>query len=144
MMQTFRPEPNLPPGAYQTYAISQPRATHTRVASCEEVNCVAQCNGWVTSVDVSTELGRRQSHYIRALSGRRFTFSQAGSMQTFEFPPGERCFREHRISLDRPSLFLKIGGDWRAYGPLVQMKPADWVDDFAEHQDGIVSRMRRG
>lgn len=106
---------------------------------------MAHASGWITNVDISTELGRKQSYYIRVHSGRHFTMSQAGSMQTFEFPAGERCFRGHTVSLDRPALYLKQAGDWRErFGTAQRMKPADWVDDFAEHQDNLTTKIKRG
>lgn len=144
-MSLFRIEPQLPPGAYQTYALMRPERTHSRVATCGEVDCGSHRSGWITNVDLGTELGRKQSWYIRTQSGRGFTMSQAGTMQTFEFPPGQQCFKQHRIQLDVEPLYVKVGGDWRSRTSApVTMRPADWVEDFAEHQDKIITIQKKG
>lgn len=140
----FRLDPKMPVHAYQTYGITRPPGTHSRRATCAEVDCVASARGWSTKVDVSTDLGRRQANYIRLASGRSYTHSQKGTVVTFMFAAGQRCFAEHRVNVERPSLFLKRGGDWRAGWDAVQMRDVDWVDDFANHQQDIAERIERG
>jgi hypothetical protein len=141
----FRITPALPVQAFTTYQVSTPPATHARPATCAEVECQAQANGWRTTVDVGTELGRRQANYIRLQSGRTFTATEAGTLVTFEFPAGQRCFTEHRVSLERPAFYLKRGGDWRgATSPARRMSAQDWVDDFAEHQQGLADHRTKG
>lgn len=141
----FRIVPKMPVGAYQTYQTIRPRATHSRPASCADVNCQASARGWRTKVDVSTPLGGRQASYIRMKSGRAFTVKQEGDLVTFTFPPGQRCFAEHRVNIERPTLYVKRGGDWRAYtSESVRMRDVDWVDDFANHQADQAEHRGRG
>lgn len=141
-----RIQPAMPVNAYQTYQAVRPTKTHTRVATCREVDCSAYANGWTTTVaDVSTDLGRRQANYIRLKSGRAYTAAQTGNAVTFTFPPGQKCFAEHRVDIDKPTIFLKRGGDWRAmtFEP-VRLSAADWVDDFANHQSKLAETIEKG
>lgn len=147
MFQLNRPEPAMPVQAYQTYQAVRPTATHSRPATCKEVECRAHANGWKTTVDVSTPTGRRQANYIRMQSGRSFTAEQpgGGTLVTFTFPAGQRCFAEHRVNIERPTLYLRRGGDWRGTTfEAVRLKEADWVDDFANHQIKLAETMERG
>jgi hypothetical protein len=143
MSQPFRVEPNLPVGNYVTYSIRSPIETHTRAATCAEVECDAYTNGWVTTIDVATDLGQRQDAFIRAYSDRSFTEERVGAtLVRFTFPPGQRCFVSdtHRISLDRPEFYVRRGGDHRGNptGERNYYPHADaWVNDFGEHQDRI-------
>lgn len=145
MTTPFRLPPKLPVQAYQTYQIWSPVQTHTRRATCAEVECPASLKGWTTVIDVATPLGARQANYIRLASGRHFTATEAGTLVTFTFPAGQRCFAEHRVRLDRPELFLRRGGDWRAQtSEPVHLRAIDWIDDFANHQIGLAERIKRG
>jgi hypothetical protein len=136
-----RPDPVLSPASYKTYAIIQPEETHFRSATCEEVQCGAYERGWKTRVDETTELGQMQAAFIRVRARRRFHEEHnVEGMTDFVFPPGQECFAEHKISLERPPLFLVRGGDWRANprGERRLHTRADlWVEDFAEHQDRL-------
>ena len=154
----FRLDPIMDPRGYQTYQILAPVQTHTRPASCEEVDCEYWRNGWITRVDTSTPLGARQANYIRLHSGRRFTtgFGLDGEEDThddvfalvmFHFPPGQQCFTQHRVPLDRPATFLRVGGDHRGNptGERVKHSSAeDWRDDLGEHLDKIRDQRERG
>lgn len=141
----FRIAPKMPVGAYQTYQSVRPRATHTRKATCLEVDCQANKIGWKTTIDTATELGRRQANYIRLKAGRAHTIRTVGDRVTFYFPAGQTCFAEHLVGVDRPALFIKQGGDWRAHtSPPVRMRAADWVDDFANHQADLAEKIERG
>lgn len=137
--QPNRITPRLAVEQVKTYAIRAPKETHTRQARCEEVNCQAQQSGWSTVVDETSDLGRRQAHYIRTEAGRRFTVRKLAGQTVFRFPPGEQCFQEHRVSLDRPELYLVHGGDWRGATTKARIhsSPDAWVNDFGEHQDRI-------
>lgn len=133
----YRIEPAMGPEAYKTYAIRAPRSTHQRKASCREVECAGYRYGWVTRIDENTDLGKRQAAYIRALSGRRFQESLEGGLVEFQFYPGQTCFREHFVSLDREPQYLAVGGDWRGNprGERQEFKSFDsWVNDFGDHQ----------
>lgn len=145
----YRLDPFLDPRAYQTYQILAPVQTHYRPASCQEVDCEHWRNGWVTRIDVSTDLGARQANYIRLQSGRHFTVTQAAdaSKVTFRFPGGQRCFTAHRVPLERPAHFLRLGGDWRGNptGERVKHSSAEaWRDDMGEHLEKIRDQRERG
>lgn len=146
--QVFRLDPAMGPEAYKTYQIAAPISTHTRSGSCKEAGCLAYQHGWQTSVDESSELGRRQAHYIRRQSGRAFKETNENGFTTFMFEAGQRCFAEHRISLDRPALFIVKGGDWRGnptgIRPRRHARPEDWVEDFAEHQQTLADELDKG
>lgn len=144
-MDPFRIAPKMGVTAYETYGIVAPKETHTRPATCREVECVAHLQGWRTTIDVSTELGARQASYIRLMSGRHFTAQEAGGLVYFTFPAGQSCFREHRISLERDPLFYAHGGDFRGVTTEVgTYRPDDWVDKMANHQDKIIEAIERG
>lgn len=145
-MSVFRITPKMPVQAYKTYSLRSPRATHTRKATCAEVNCQHQREGWVTRVDVGTELGARQANYIRLHSGRHFSVAEAGTLVTFTFTAGQTCFAEHRVPIDRPAFYVVRGGDWRANTGLIRrhLRGEDWVDDFATHQDKLATEINKG
>lgn len=144
----FRVDPAMPPGAYRTFSVRSPISTHTRRATCDEVGCAALEHGWVTTVDEATELGQRQAHYIRQKSGRHYKASRVGGLVSFTFPPGQQCFAEHRVSLDRPEIFTAQPGDWRIrparHEVYVHKRAADWLDEFATNQDKLATIVNRG
>lgn len=131
----------------KTFQVLQPRATHFRDASCAEVECEAHRCGWITMIDVSTDLGGKQANYIRLHSGRAFTASELGTMVSFTFPAGQTCFAGHQVPVGRPEIYREIGGDFRGNPRGIQpitLRPEDWVDKFANHQDGIKTIIERG
>lgn len=133
-----RISPKSAPGAMKTYSIVRPVETHTRPASCGEVDCVAQAGGWETVVDETSDLGQRQAHYIRAQSGRAHTERHTPTGTVFVFPPGQQCFAEHRVDLERPELYVVRPGDWRQYGQGRQHTgPDSWLNDFGGHLDNL-------
>lgn len=160
-MQPFRIEPNMPARAYDTYGVAAPRNTHTRKGTCEEVtspcsnydsptnpckewHCGASAHGWQTLVDVSTTIGQRQARYIVDHSGRHWTAQQDGSMVTFTFPPGQQCFADHRVPLDRPPLFTLKHGDWRIHNRPSVLDGDEWLDRFANNQITLKEKHDRG
>lgn len=147
MRTVFRVDPALPAGLMKSYQIAAPLQTHFRPATCAEVDCRALAAGWTTKVDVSTGLGQEQARYIHDLSGRAFTFEHVGFIVTFTFPAGQRCFTPHQVPLERDPVYVVRGGDWRGdpRGETpVQRTADDWVDDFAEHQDRLITRLNQG
>jgi hypothetical protein len=137
--------PNGPVQAYKTYAVTSPLGSHFREATCAEVDCDASGYGWVTVIDVATDLGRQQAGYIRNHSGRSFTVTEVGTLVTFTFPAGQKCFQTHRVALDREPICSVRGGDWRAVtSPARVLRTDDWIDDFANHQDRLKTRIERG
>lgn len=137
----------LPPDAYQTYALVQPRS-HFRDVSCAAFGCDAHLNGWTTAVDERTELGQRQVHYIRTRSGRKFTeYREEGGRTVFRFEAGQQCFRStHRMPVREP-LYLVGRGDWRTFHPQTARRVPGaraWIDDFGENQERLADRRNRG
>jgi hypothetical protein len=146
-MQPFRVEPAGKPQDYKTYQIMAPRSTHMRKATCAEVECVNWARGFRVTCDVSTGLGQGQARYITHHSGRKFDSDTADEMVTFTFPPGTECFASHEVPLEREPLFVVREGDYRGNPrgtrPITR-NAADWVDDFANHQDKLADRINRG
>jgi hypothetical protein len=143
--QPNRIPPKMPVTAYKTYAVRVPRATHTRAATCEEYGCLHRQRGWVTTVDVSTELGRRQAGYIERGSGRKYRRTDEGTILTYTFPAGQNCFADHRVQ-NRPGIYVIKDGDHRGNptGRKVTLSERAWVDDFGEHQDKLAAEQERG
>lgn len=133
----------------QTFQISAPVSTHTRKASCEEVECAQYARGWRIRLDLNTELGQKQAYYIKHHSGRSYTVvSQVEGLVELEFKGGQPCFQEHRVRTDRPEIYRVKGGDFRG-NPLrtpvrTHKKPEFWVEEFAENQDRIRSAIEKG
>lgn len=147
--QVTRLPPALGAADMKTYGLIAPSSTHFRDATCDEVNCPNLERGWQTFVDESTDLGQRQAHAIRSLLGRHFTEEPGVAGGTvFTFPPGQQCFEQHKVPLEREPLYVVRGGDWRGNPrrtPTRQhIRAEHWVEDFAEHQDGVARIRERG
>ena len=141
-----RPDPLLPASAYKTYSIVAPLATHHRPATCAEVDCPNYLNGWQVRVEgLPPELlcdarahGRHRE--VRVAEGETWLVYEAG----------QPCFKasEHRTRLDQPELFLVRGGDHRGNPRRTptrrHTRPEHWVEDFAEHQQGLADVAERG
>lgn len=146
MTQPFRLEPAMPPGAYQTYRIVSPAATHWRAASCEEVDCLDWRNGWRVRVE---ELSPQLLH-TATNSGRRYqVLDVAEGEHWLVFEAGQACFRagEHKVPTGRPELYVVQGGDWRGNPTGMRRqhsKAEDWVDDFGTHQQKIADQIEKG
>lgn len=143
MQQMNRILPAGPARAYKTYRVHSPSDRTVRTA-CEDAGCLAWRYGWETPVDESTPLGREQAAYIRLRSGRTFTeLHRADGFTVFRFASGQRCFAEHQT---RPELYLVRAGDWRHNLGTIRThtRPADWVEDFGEHQQTIADQHEKG
>lgn len=144
-----RVAPLADPRAYQTYTMRRPLSTHWVPATCEEAGCLAWQNGWSTTVDVSTGLGRAQHDYLRRDRTRSPHMEQVTAhLVRFDYPPGTRCFRsgDHRVPLERPSVFVVRDGDWRGNptGRRRVLGADDWTDDFRNHEDKLATARERG
>ena len=157
--------PGLSVTDMKTYGIRAPLSTHWRKATCTEVECEGHRTGWLTVLVEASPPGpavgvsvrkmmalvdryTQRAYYIRHLSGRSFIESKDSSGATvFDFASGQDCFEEHQVRVDRPELFEVRGGDWRGNPRREGMthdRPDNWVEDFAEHQDRIATRLDRG
>lgn len=143
MRPLTRIDPAGEAGSYKTYEFVSPPDLMIR-AACAQVGCQAYASGWETTLDEATPLGRKQAGYIRRRSGRTFTEHRtAAGLTVFRFEPHQRCFAEHKT---RPDFYSVRAGDWRAdLGQLRRhVNGADWVEDFAEHQQTIADQIERG
>ena len=70
----------------------------------------------------------------------------AAGVVVLEFGAGQDCFSEHRIPLDRDSLFVLRDGDWRGNptGRRRTLSPIAWRDDMGENQEKLAELARRG
>lgn len=131
-------------GAYQTYSVTA-RPDRDVVSACHEVGCAAWREGWETTVDEATDLGRAQAAYIRARSGRTFRERRTDAgLTVFLFESGQRCFAEHRTKRD---LFTNRDGDWRGNPTgrvYVHERAQDWIEDLVEHEDRLAVLRQRG
>lgn len=137
-------EPNGPSRLYDTYGVIAPKATHTRPATCEEIECGAHIHGWQTKIDVGTEIGQKRARYIIDHSGRRWTAEQNGGLVTFTFPPGQKCFGEHRVAIGREPFFTIKRGDYRTYARPRVVEGSEWIDRFANNQINLKQSHDRG
>lgn len=145
-MPPFRLQPALPVGAYQSFTIAVPLATHWRPATCAETDCPHWLGGWQVRVE---GLPPELVHTARN-SGRRFTEMSVAEGETWlVFEAGQPCFKatEHRIRTMRPERFIERAGDWRGNpGGRVRehVRPDDWVDSFATNQIDLKEIIERG
>lgn len=140
----FRLPPQLPNHAMKTYSISAPQDSHWRSADCAEIGCKVSEAGFMVKVDEASNLGVRQAAYIRHKAGRPYKERREAGLTVFVFPPGSKCFQEHRVRVGRPELYIVRGGDWRGKigQPRVHDSPEHWVEDFAEHQERLSKAQR--
>lgn len=149
MREPNRITPALPERAMQTFQVTAPISTHTRAATCEEVECAQYRRGWRMKIDLDTELGQKQAYYIKHAAGRAYKkIGVVGSLVELEFAANQPCFQEHRVRIERPEIYRVKGGDYRG-NPLktltrVHKKPEFWVEEFAEHQDKLKTAIERG
>lgn len=142
-----RPEPLMPAHAYKTYSIAAPASTHFRPATCAEVDCPHYLGGWRVRVE---GLPPEMVHTAKT-SGRRFLEQRVAEGETWLlFEAGQACFKasEHRTRIGKPELFLVRDGDHRGNPrgtkARLHQRPADWVEDFAEHQRAIADAHQEG
>lgn len=149
MRNLNRIAPGLPASMMQTFAISAPKETHWREATCAEVQCQAAERGWKMIIDLTTELGAQQGRYIKHHSGRRYEVAdQRDGLVTLIFPGGQECFATHKVRTDRPEKYLVKGGDFRGnprgQQTRVHTKPELWVEEFQETTDRLNRLAERG
>lgn len=143
-----RIEPAGPAGAYETFQIKTPRGPEfERPATCQDVECPAWANGWITRVPATDDMLARLRESGRAWA----SVDQDGGEWVFTFPPGTECFASstHRktVSPELPQLFVVRDGDWRG-NPTgrtrIHTRPEDWVEDFQEHTEAVRERIEKG
>ena len=141
-----RVEPQMPAAAYKTYTLAAPLATHWRKATCAEVGCPDYLNGWRVRVE---GLDAQMLHDARRYGrNRELPVTEGETWLVYE--AGQPCFRsaQHRTRIERPELYLVRDGDWRGNPRGTQARqhsrPEHWVEDFAEHQQGLADTAQKG
>lgn len=139
--------PLLPVTARKTYAIHSPLATHTRPATCVEVDCPNYLHGWRVHVEA---VGPELAHAAKTSGARHKVVELSAGHTYLVFEAGQICFgaARHRIGVDRPQLFVVRDGDRRGNprGTPVRQhtRPEHWVEDFAEHQQSLADAANKG
>lgn len=142
-----RPAPLMSAAAYKTYEMRSPLPTHFRAATCAEVQCPHYLNGWRVRVE---GLAPEDVHAAKN-SGRRWVEQHIAEGETWLlFEAGQNCFRvsQHRARIDRPPLYIVRDGDFRGNPrgtkARLHQRAADWVEDFAGHQQAIADEIEKG
>ena len=161
-MDVNRFPPAYPRQAYRTYTLA---VDERRLVGCQEASCGHWADGWLTTCDLATPLGRSQAELIRSgRTGRRYV---EGRMQVavdptgvirsefvaepppdgllvFRFWPGQKCFRDHWTQ-DGPERYWVRDGDWRG-GNLIRRhtRATDWTEDYNEQQARRAAQRKRG
>ncbi|WP_432010188.1 hypothetical protein [Streptomyces cucumeris] len=146
-MELNRAPVKMPAEFFKTYAVVAPLGTHFRPATCAEVDCPHYLGGWRVRVESLTP---DLLHTART-SGRRYAEHQVAQGETYlVFEAGQPCFKasQHRARIDRPELYVVRDGDHRGNPrgtkARLHQRPADWVEDFAEHQSAINDAIEKG
>jgi hypothetical protein len=131
---------------YKTYQIVSPLSTHWEPANCVQVNCPDYHHGWRVRIE---GLPPEMIHAART-SGRKYSELEISANDHWlVFESGQPCFRaaEHRRLLDKQEIFIVRDGDFRG-NPTGNVRrhtrPADWQEDFAEHQDKLAQQIKQG
>jgi len=143
--------PAGPPRAYRTFRAVRPRSSHTRAATCEEFGCERWTSEWMVALDLAQPNHRKMAEDIArgpVKRSWRLVRLPGGQWVEFHFPPGTPCFAfqlgHHRVPI-RPPVLLAYRGDWRAQlSRQVPMKMPEWLERFAENQDQVAQRVKRG
>lgn len=143
----FRPTPLMDAAAYKTYALVSPLSSHFRPATCAEVACREYLNGWRVHIEALAPDLREAA----AKSGRRYTIDAVAPGHTYlVFAAGQPCFRasQHRKRIDREPLYVVRDGDHRGNPrgtkARLHQRPADWQEDFADHQQRLADEIKKG
>ena len=140
-----RLDPLMAPGAYQTFTVAAPLATHWRKATCEEVGCPDYLNGWRLRVEGLDE----RDVYVATHAGRRYRKVSVAAGETWlVFDGGQPCFKvsTHRRRVEREERYIVRGGDHRD-NPSREVRETTatgWLDDFGEHQETLADRLGQG
>lgn len=138
------------PSAFQTYRILAPAGRgrdYWYAVTCEQARCEAYQYGWQTFVDESTDLGRRQAHYIRSDRSRSFREERnAAGITVFTFGAGQKCFESHQARTGRPDRYVVARGRPGSLAGVLRehTRAQDWIEDFQESLDEVRDQVERG
>jgi len=128
------------------FTVAQPRETHFRPATCEEVDCRDYLNGFVIPLNPAVPLHLKLMEDIKP-SGRKFRKMRSEDAAeekgvtlpphifAFVFPPGQQCFRPHMVVMDKPPILIHDG---RRHATV-----ENYVEDFNE-SSYRAARLRAG
>ncbi len=143
-----RLQPHLPVQAMQTYRISRPTATHTRPATCEEVDCPDFVKGYVVRLPRGDgRIALLRDAAAGRIDGLKRSMREVTGVDSAEqeFLMNGPCLKatQHRAPVDRPEIYLVRGGDWRANTGLIRKhtRPEHWVEDMQETFDATRRRI---
>jgi len=126
----------LDPRGQTHWKVDAPAATHHDIISCRDADCADFLAGFVIDCLTDDAMGQARAGYIRHQMNegeppaRRRYFKESVPMPgvaRFWFPPGTRCFRQHR-GIVREGIFSVTPG---AASPSV-LRPLVWRDDMNE------------
>ncbi len=129
------------------YGIRVP-LTGFETISCEAAGCQAYRNGWASPIHEGDRgIGDQWAYDIRH-SGYKFTtHKREDGITVFTFAPGQTCFKGLAGAHKRKkpnALEVYTVTDGRTNQVRRHAQASDWVDEFANHQDTIVSAIERG
>lgn len=132
------------PYQYKSYRFIRP-ASHWRKATCEEVGCPHWANGWRVRIQGLTD----HDFYTATHCGRKYREVQIRDGESYlEYEAGQPCFEAHKhvMEVGIEPIYLVQRGDYRQYveHPRRHANIQNWMEDFAEHQEGIRRIIERG
>lgn len=136
-----------PVTSMRTFQIDQPLDTHFRLATCREVDCANYAHGWKMGFDLTDEDKAASARWIRDKSGRSFTFEVTDRKVVFTFAAGQRCFKRHRVPLEREPFYVVRRGDFRGNpdGTVQRHRSADtFIDQWESDLDQLNTVRERG
>lgn len=131
----------------KVYGITVP-LTGFESISCEEAQCQAYRNGWRTALlEGDGDFGDKSAYEIRHSKYSYIEERREDGFTVFTFAPGQTCFKglagaHKRRKPDAPEFYTVRDG--RTGRVRQHNRPSDWVDDFANHQDTLVSAIEKG
>lgn len=127
--------------------VFSPLPAYFREAHCMEVNCQHYENGWWTRIPLGPEqdpedlaLNRARYNLIKDQkmdTPRSFIDSWEGTVAVFHFAAEQRCFRIHKIPVERDPIFIHITGPG-------QGRRMDYNEFFDTHNESSYQLERRG
>lgn len=106
----------------QHFKAVRPKTTHWRRGECD-MDCANHVNGWQTVVPTVGDL----ADWIRHQSGLRFNEETKEGLSRFVFPPGQTCFSQHAVALERDPVYIH-----EVRGIRTVQEPQQWIDTFSE------------